>query len=91
MYLCISWSRTRKEKPVDYQDVRGEFRHVPPTITKTNPSNRGVFVYLHFRSYLVGCLGRCLNLILLFYRWHRVKNFYRNVAESKKIMYFCIV
>ncbi len=34
MYLCISWSRTRKEKPVDYQDVRGEFRHVPPAITQ---------------------------------------------------------
>jgi hypothetical protein len=28
-----SWSRQRIEKPVDYQDVRGGLRHVPPAIT----------------------------------------------------------
>ena len=44
LYLCISWSRTRNEKPADYQDVRGEFRHVPPAITQLKtPLFGGVF------------------------------------------------
>ena len=44
LYLCNSWSRTRSEKPVDYQDVRGEFRHVPPAITQfKTPLFGGVF------------------------------------------------
>ena len=46
--VCIfagSWSRQRIEKPVDYQDVRGGLRHVPPVITQTSPSHRRGFPF----------------------------------------------
>ena len=39
-----SWSRTRNEKPVHYQDVRGGLRHVPSVITQISPSHRRGFL-----------------------------------------------
>ena len=56
--FATSWSRTRSEKPVDYQDVRGGFRHVPPS------DNRKP---LYFEGLLVLRFLKLLNAKLLFF------------------------
>ena len=44
-----SWSRTRNEKPVDYQDVRGGRKDVPSSDNRLTPLFWGVFFFSFMR------------------------------------------
>ena len=46
-----SWSRTRNEKPVDYQDVRGGRKDVPSSDNRLTPLFWGVFFFSFYEAF----------------------------------------